>query len=98
MVNFAVNENKEMVKAEGITHIAAETFSFHELADAANNFRSDYLLGEGGFGRVYRGRLERTNQVCQHYQGFYYYQKFQHKRHILTFESQPKPFGLDNYY
>ncbi|GJU36293.1 probable serine/threonine-protein kinase PBL7 [Tanacetum coccineum] len=56
------NEDKEVVKAEGITHIAAETFSFHKLAEASNNFRSDYLLGEGGFGRVYRGRLERTNQ------------------------------------
>ncbi|PWA46519.1 hypothetical protein CTI12_AA502760 [Artemisia annua] len=62
-ITSKVNENKEMVQAGGITHIAAETFSFHELADAANNFRSDYLLGEGGFGRVYRGRLERTNQA-----------------------------------
>ncbi|KAJ3682788.1 hypothetical protein LUZ60_013015 [Juncus effusus] len=44
-------------------HIAAQTFTFKELASATRNFRSDFLLGEGGFGRVYKGRLESINQV-----------------------------------
>ncbi|KAJ8620879.1 hypothetical protein MRB53_029408 [Persea americana] len=44
-------------------HIAAQTFTFRELAAATKNFRPDCLLGEGGFGRVYKGRLESTNQV-----------------------------------
>ena len=43
-------------------HIAAQTFTFHELAVATKNFRSDCLIGEGGFGRVYKGRLESTGQ------------------------------------
>lgn len=44
------------------THIAAQTFTFRELASATKNFRPECLLGEGGFGRVYKGRLE-TGQV-----------------------------------
>lgn len=49
--------------AEGSQHIAAQTFTFRELAAATKNFRSDCLIGEGGFGRVYKGRLESTGQI-----------------------------------
>lgn len=45
-------------KEESTAHIAAQTFTFRELAAATKNFRQDCLLGEGGFGRVYKGRLE----------------------------------------
>ncbi|KAJ7559458.1 hypothetical protein O6H91_04G085800 [Diphasiastrum complanatum] len=48
---------------EGSTPIAAQTFTFRELALATNNFRPECLIGEGGFGRVYKGRLESTGQV-----------------------------------
>ncbi|XP_023527595.1 serine/threonine-protein kinase PBL27 [Cucurbita pepo subsp. pepo] len=52
------------VQKDGTTaHIAAQTFTFRELATATKNFRSECLLGEGGFGRVYKGRLESTGQV-----------------------------------
>ncbi|CAA6654830.1 unnamed protein product [Spirodela intermedia] len=37
--------------------------TFRELAAATKNFRADCLLGEGGFGRVYKGRLESTSQI-----------------------------------
>ncbi|KVH97872.1 Concanavalin A-like lectin/glucanase, subgroup [Cynara cardunculus var. scolymus] len=43
--------------------IAAQTFTFRELAAATNNFRPDCFLGEGGFGCVYRGRLQGSGQV-----------------------------------
>lgn len=55
---------KEDSKDVGSGHIVAHTFTFRELATATKNFRADCLLGEGGFGRVYKGRLESTNQVC----------------------------------
>lgn len=44
-------------------NITAQTFTFRELATATKNFRAECLLGEGGFGRVYKGHLESTNQV-----------------------------------
>ncbi|WJX11783.1 putative serine/threonine-protein kinase pbl7 [Trifolium repens] len=44
-------------------HIAAQTFPFRELANATRNFRAECLLGEGGFGRVYKGHLETIDQT-----------------------------------
>lgn len=41
---------------------AARSFTFRELAAATRGFREVNLIGEGGFGRVFKGRLE-TNQV-----------------------------------
>lgn len=48
---------------EGANNIAAQTFTFRELAAATKNFRQECLVGEGGFGRVYKGQLEKTGQV-----------------------------------
>lgn len=54
---------KEASKNGGPDHIAAQTFTFRELAAATKNFRGECLLGEGGFGRVYKGRIANTNQA-----------------------------------
>ncbi|CAL5398325.1 unnamed protein product [Camellia sinensis] len=43
--------------------IAAQTFTFRELAAATKNFTPECFLGEGGFGCVYKGRLESTGQA-----------------------------------
>lgn len=48
-------------------HIAAQIFVFRDLAAATRNFRAECLLGEGGFGRVYKGHLESINQVSHCY-------------------------------
>ncbi|KAF3452414.1 hypothetical protein FNV43_RR02847 [Rhamnella rubrinervis] len=44
-------------------HISSQSFTFRELANATKNFRQECLLGEGGFGRVYRGTLPGSGQV-----------------------------------
>ncbi|CAN6325562.1 unnamed protein product [Urochloa humidicola] len=46
------NKNKHKVGA-----VSARAFSFRELAEAAGSFRQEHLIGEGGFGRVYKARL-----------------------------------------
>lgn len=44
-------------------NIAAQAFTFRELAAATDNFQPECLLGEGGFGRVYKGGLENNRRV-----------------------------------
>uniref|UniRef100_A0A803PTR5 Protein kinase domain-containing protein n=1 Tax=Cannabis sativa TaxID=3483 RepID=A0A803PTR5_CANSA len=53
-------ENK---KEEEDKYINAKNFTFRELATATKNFRQECLLGEGGFGRVYKGTIQATGQV-----------------------------------
>ncbi|KAF5478877.1 hypothetical protein F2P56_005402 [Juglans regia] len=53
----------EEIKTIGKGTISARVFSFRELCVATQNFHSENLLGEGGFGRVYKGRIASTNQV-----------------------------------
>ncbi|URE41052.1 serine threonine-protein kinase, partial [Musa troglodytarum] len=50
-------------KDAGNANTAAQTFTFRELASATKNFRPEFLLGEGGFGRVYKGCFENSGQT-----------------------------------
>ncbi|KAK7262387.1 hypothetical protein RJT34_29959 [Clitoria ternatea] len=54
---------KEGVSEDGKEGNRAQTFTFSELEAATGNFRLDCFLGEGGFGKVYKGNLEKINQV-----------------------------------
>ncbi|XVF46422.1 hypothetical protein PTKIN_Ptkin03bG0025300 [Pterospermum kingtungense] len=51
------------VSEDGRAGKRAQQFTFEDVAAATGNFRSDCFLGEGGFGKVYKGFLEKTNQV-----------------------------------
>ena len=59
----ARNKAIETPKADTLPDIDAKTFTFWELAAATRNFRQECLVGEGAFGRVYKGKLESTGQV-----------------------------------
>ncbi|KAK2447801.1 putative serine/threonine-protein kinase pbl23 [Trifolium repens] len=39
-----------------------KVFTYEELVDATNNFSSDSLVGEGGFGNVYKGYMKSIEQ------------------------------------
>lgn len=41
-----------------------KVFTYGEVCDATNNFSSDCLVGEGGFGNVYKGYIKSIEQVC----------------------------------
>lgn len=61
--NNSDSKKEPGIPKEPTAHIAAQTFTFRELAAATKNFRPECLIGEGGFGRVYKGKLE-SGQVC----------------------------------
>ncbi|KDO37992.1 hypothetical protein CISIN_1g046892mg [Citrus sinensis] len=59
----ATIHRNEGTKQDETKNINAQTFTFRELAAATKNFRQECLLGEGGFGRVYKGTLQSNGQV-----------------------------------
>ncbi|KAJ6683744.1 hypothetical protein OIU85_007439 [Salix viminalis] len=50
------------VKDGPSAHFSA-TLTYEELSFATSNFRSESLIGRGGFGSVFKGKLESTGQV-----------------------------------
>ncbi|KAK3014496.1 hypothetical protein RJ639_009399 [Escallonia herrerae] len=45
----------------GKGNISAQIFTFRELSVVTQNFNPEFLLGEGGFGRVYKGHIQSLN-------------------------------------
>lgn len=41
----------------------ARIFTFRELATATKNFRDETFIGQGGFGTVYKGKIDKISQV-----------------------------------
>ncbi|XP_051142433.1 probable serine/threonine-protein kinase PBL7 [Andrographis paniculata] len=49
--------------SEEMNTFQARKFKLAELIDATENFNEEYFLGEGGFGRVYKGHLKETKET-----------------------------------
>ncbi|XP_051116876.1 LEAF RUST 10 DISEASE-RESISTANCE LOCUS RECEPTOR-LIKE PROTEIN KINASE-like 1.2 [Andrographis paniculata] len=64
--------------AKKLETIGIHLFSYIELADATDNFSSERALGDGGFGAVYKGKLQdgRTVAVKRLYE--YHYKRVEH--------------------
>lgn len=66
-------------QGKGSKGSGARSFTFRDLATATRNFRETNLLGEGGFGRVFKGRLETREIVAVkqlNHDGLQGYQEF----------------------
>ncbi|XP_047976660.1 probable serine/threonine-protein kinase PBL7 isoform X1 [Salvia hispanica] len=66
--DLPTREDRPIAKEEsdgggGNDETKVRTFTFANLAAATQNFKEDNFLGEGGFGRVYKGRLLDTGEL-----------------------------------
>lgn len=65
---FVVHSSLEKTKNPHVHvhagHNCAESYHFRQLATATRNFNELNLIGEGGFGRVYKGKLESGKVVA----------------------------------
>ncbi|KAK2666086.1 hypothetical protein Ddye_004660 [Dipteronia dyeriana] len=58
-----VKQESSPQKVQTNADIKAQIFTFQDLSNATNKFREERFIGRGGFGAVYRGKLESTGQV-----------------------------------
>lgn len=68
MITGKQRELGEEMQEIGSPKISSQVFTFRQMAAATNNFSPECLVGEGGFGRVYKGYIPGVNQVCFHFQ------------------------------
>ncbi|XP_060969145.1 cysteine-rich receptor-like protein kinase 43 isoform X2 [Cannabis sativa] len=67
MKPFRFNSNKEVSGEQEIEQIAAQeqkVFAFETLVAATKNFHPTHKLGEGGFGPVYKGKLNDGRDIA----------------------------------
>ncbi|KAJ3689721.1 hypothetical protein LUZ61_018885 [Rhynchospora tenuis] len=57
-------EKRKPASVNLVRHHSAKSFTFRDLAIATQNFKELNLIGEGGFGRVFKGRLESGQVVA----------------------------------
>lgn len=59
-------DDQESTDGEILETSNLRVFSFADMKSATKNFKSDQILGEGGFGRVFKGWVdEKTLQPCK---------------------------------
>jgi hypothetical protein len=53
-----------LVEGYNLPSVMCHHFTFKQIQDASNNFDETFLLGKGGFGNVYRGKIDGGVQVA----------------------------------
>ncbi|KAF3321119.1 serine/threonine-protein kinase PBS1-like protein [Carex littledalei] len=64
-------EKRKPASINLVRNPSAKSFTFRDLAIATQNFNNYNLIGEGGFGRVFKGRLE-NGQLPDHQDNPYF--------------------------
>ncbi|CAI8596557.1 unnamed protein product [Vicia faba] len=67
-ISFKTDSGKRRFIADEIAklgkgNVTSKVFSYRDLCNATQNFHPPNMIGEGGFGRVYKGKIKSTNQV-----------------------------------
>jgi len=62
---------QEEIAKYGKGNITSRIFTYCELCEATKNFALQNLIGEGGFGRVYKGYIQDLHQVYIHLSFFF---------------------------
>ncbi|KAG8364455.1 hypothetical protein BUALT_Bualt19G0130600 [Buddleja alternifolia] len=62
---FSGGGSSDEAPGQMLPHPNLRIFSFSELKTATRNFRSDTVLGEGGFGKVYKGWLDDKSSTSR---------------------------------
>ncbi|KAL0365757.1 UNVERIFIED_CONTAM: putative receptor-like protein kinase [Sesamum angustifolium] len=57
--NFSDDENKPSVRAQRL----CRRFSLAEIQSATQNFNGAFVIGKGGFGKVYKGLIDKGKQT-----------------------------------
>ncbi|KAJ1395489.1 Protein kinase domain [Sesbania bispinosa] len=63
-LSFCYLKARRLKKKSAITFEFLRQFTFHEIQQATNDFDPNLLIGEGGFGKVYKGTLENGKTVA----------------------------------
>lgn len=57
-----VRDEEEFPQGQILDVADSRVFTYAELREATRNFRADSVLGEGGFGKVYKGLIEDRSE------------------------------------
>ncbi|XP_019072929.1 probable serine/threonine-protein kinase PBL23 isoform X1 [Vitis riparia] len=59
----SASSKRRYITKIGQGNLSTRIFTFRELCSATKNFKRECLLGEGGFGRVYKGYIDNPSQA-----------------------------------
>lgn len=65
MEYWKLENNQKIQNPPSKKRYGSSVFTLREMEEATCSFSEEYLLGKGGFGRVYKGKLQ-SGEVSRH--------------------------------